>query len=166
MKYWPDRSSLGRAVEKARVFVHSASMVECADIGIKILFVQILYRNTKKKLVKLHEVNVWNCSETTWSKNYPGFNSQNVKNIVNRRKFKPVNFFQNSQRKHKNYLGRQILNRQPTFFCFWLDHILIGKDITMIKMISNYEKMKFDMLNMIHSKYFWFINFMEVNRWN
>jgi len=32
--------------------------VECADIGIKILFVQILDRNTKKKLVKLHKVNV------------------------------------------------------------------------------------------------------------
>jgi hypothetical protein len=32
--------------------------VECADIGIKILFVQILYRNTKKKLVKLQQVNV------------------------------------------------------------------------------------------------------------
>ena len=101
------------------VFVHSASMVECADIGIKILFVQILYRNTKKKLVKLHEVNVWNCSETTWSKNYPGFNSQNVKNIVNRRKFKPVNFFsKQSKQETKKYLGLQILNRQPIFFCF------------------------------------------------
>jgi hypothetical protein len=50
------------------VFVHSASMVECADIGIKILFVQILDRNTKKKIVKLHKVNDRDCSETGWSK--------------------------------------------------------------------------------------------------
>ena len=128
VQYWPDRSSLGRAVEKARVFVHSASMVECADIGIKILFVQILYRNTKKKLVKLHEVNVWNCSETTWSKNYPGFNSQNVKNIVNRRKFKPVNFFfKTAKGNKKKYLGRQILNRQPMLLA-WPDSNRKGYD--------------------------------------